>query len=201
MFCMRCGTQVPDGARFCPGCGASTETPPAQAPREVTPAWSAGPAPQAKPRARRRPPIAAIIVVAAALVAGACFVVLVLKPFSGADLSASVSAGVNHTVGLMEDGTVVACGDDEYGQCGVSGWKGVTAVSAGESHTVGLRKDGTVVACGDDSSGQCDVSGWTDVVAVSAGGDHTVGLRKDGTVVACGDDSSGQCNVSGWNLG
>ncbi len=22
MFCMSCGTQVPDGARFCPDCGA-----------------------------------------------------------------------------------------------------------------------------------------------------------------------------------
>ena len=200
MFCMRCGTQVPDGARFCPGCGASTETPPAQAPREVTPAWSAGPAPQAKPRARRRPPIAAIIVVAAALVAGACFVVLVLKPFSGADLSASVSAGVNHTVGLMEDGTVVACGDDSFDQRDVSGWTDVTAVSAGMFHTVGLRWDGTMVACGDNDDGQCDVSGWTGITAVSADNGFTVGLRKDGTVVACGGSKFGQCNVSGWNL-
>jgi alpha-tubulin suppressor-like RCC1 family protein len=110
----------------------------------------------------------------------------------------TVSAGVAHTVGLRADGTVVAVGDNEYGQCEVSGWTDIVAVSAGARHTVGLLADGTVVAAGSNEYGQCDVSGWTDIVAVSAGWDHTVGLRADGTVVAVGYNDDGQCEVSGW---
>ena len=34
----------------------------------------------------------------------------------------AVSAGREHTVGLRSDGTVVATGDNGYGQCDVSGW-------------------------------------------------------------------------------
>ena len=110
----------------------------------------------------------------------------------------TVSAGEAHTVGLKSNGAVVAVGDNEDGQCDVSGWTDIVAVSAGTDHTVGLKSDGTVVAAGDHWDGQCDVSGWTDIVAVSAGTDHTVGLKSDGTVVAAGYNKYGQCDVSGW---
>ena len=109
-------------------------------------------------------------------------------------------AGVYHTVGLKADGTVVAAGDNDAGQCDVSGWRDVVAVAAGGIHTVGLKADGTVVAAGNNYSGQCDVSGWRDVVAVVASRFHTVGLKADGTVVAAGDNDKGQCDVSGWKL-
>ena len=109
-----------------------------------------------------------------------------------------VSAGGNHTVGLKSDGTVVAVGANEYGQCDVADWTDIVAVSAGGEHTVGLKSDGTVVAVGSNSSGRCDVADWTDIVAVSAGGEHTVGLKSDGTVVAVGSNSSGRCDVDAW---
>ena len=118
----------------------------------------------------------------------------------------TVSAGVQHTVGLKADGTVVATkytGDYNYGQCDVSDWTDIVAVSAGGIYTVGLKADGTVVATeytGEQyfNNGQCDVSNWTDIIAVSAGSNHTVGLKADGTVVAVGDNDSGQCDVSNW---
>ena len=113
-------------------------------------------------------------------------------------LRETVSAGLFNTLALRTDGTVVAVGDNDYGQCNVSDWTDIVAVSAGWCHTVGLRSDGTVVAVGDNNSGQCDVSDWTDIVAVSAGWSHTVGLRADGTVVAVGANVNGQCNVSDW---
>ena len=110
----------------------------------------------------------------------------------------TVSAGDFHTVGLKSDGTVVAVGDNEGGQCDIDGWTDIVAVSAGGNHTVGLKSDGTIVAVGDNDYGRCDVDGWTDIVAVSAGENHTVGLKSDGTVVAVGDNDYGQCNVDGW---
>ena len=110
----------------------------------------------------------------------------------------TVSAGGCHTVGLKDDGTVVAVGDNENGRCDVSDWKDIVAISAGYSHTVGLKADCTVVAVGDNYDGQCDVSGWTDIVTISAGYFHTVGLKADGTVVAVGYDYFGRCNVRDW---
>ena len=110
----------------------------------------------------------------------------------------AVAAGGFCTVGLKADGSVVAVGQNNYGQCNVSGWKNIVAVSTGGYHTVGLKADGTVVTVGDNSQGQRNVSSWTGIVAIAAGYQHTVGLRSDGTVVAVGKSSSGQCNVSSW---
>lgn len=110
----------------------------------------------------------------------------------------TISAGSLYTLGLRTDGTVLAAGNNTYGQSDVSDWTDIAAISAGVYHTVGLKTDGTVVAAGNNGSGQCDVSGWTDIVAVSAGYQHTVGLKADGTVVAAGVNYYGKCNVSYW---
>ena len=110
----------------------------------------------------------------------------------------TVSAGYHHTVGLKSDGTVVAVGQNDNGQCKVSGWTDIVAVSAGGWHTVGLKSDGTVVAVGYNDDGRCKVSDWTDIVAVSARSVHTVGLKADGTVIATGSNKYNQCDVSGW---
>ena len=139
-----------------------------------------------------------------ALASAVCVVLLLvglslawLNPFGRNNVTA-ISAGFEHTVGLLGDGTVVATGRNDFGQCDVSGWRGVTAVSAGDDHTVGLLGDGTVVATGRNDFGQCDVSGWRGVTAVSAGLNHTVGVLGDGTVVATGDNHDGECDVSDW---
>lgn len=115
----------------------------------------------------------------------------------------TISLGSLHAVGLKEDGTVIALGNNEYSQCNVDHWTDIIAVSAGDYHTVGLKADGTVVAVGKNSSNQCSVEDWTDIVAISAGEEHTVGLKADGTVVAIGNydaeqSDSGPCDVTGW---
>ena len=110
----------------------------------------------------------------------------------------SISAGGFCTIGLKADGTVVAVGNNEDGQCDVSDWVDIVAISAGACHTVGLKSDGTVIAVGKNQNDQCDVSDWTDIVAISAGDYHTVGLKADGTVVAVGNNEDGQCGVSDW---
>ena len=37
----------------------------------------------------------------------------------------AISCGESHTVGLKADGSIVAVGDNESGQCNVSGWKDI----------------------------------------------------------------------------
>ena len=112
--------------------------------------------------------------------------------------SSAIAAGDEHTVGLKFDGTVVACGKNDDGQCDVSEWTDIVAVATSYEHTVGLKSDGTVVACGYNHYGQCDVSHWTDIVTVATSYEHTVGLKSDSTVLACGKNDDSQCNVSGW---
>lgn len=110
----------------------------------------------------------------------------------------AVSVGSFHIVGLCLDGTVVAIGSNDCGQCNVSDWRDIVAISAGNNFTVGLRSDGTVVAVGDNRSGQCNVSDWREIVEISAMTNHAVGLHSDGTVVAVGSNGCGQCNISKW---
>ena len=71
-----------------------------------------------------------------------------------------LAAGRRHTVGCLPDGTVVAAGRSDSGQCDVHGWRDIVAVAAGATHTVGLRADGTVVATGNNSHGQLEVGSW-----------------------------------------
>ena len=108
------------------------------------------------------------------------------------------AAGWDHTVGLKSDGTVVAVGRNDHGQCNVGGWTDITQVVAGDYHTVGIKSKGTAVAVGGNDSGQCNVRGWTGITQVVAGSLHTVGLKSDGTVIAVGRNDRGQCNVGGW---
>lgn len=114
----------------------------------------------------------------------------------------AVSAGANHTVGLRSDGTVVATGSNEDGQCDVAAWTDIVAIDAGRYATVGLKSDGTVVLSGYESYRYNDAKHWRDISAISLGGllgeIHLVGLRKDGTVVATGENALRQCNVSKW---
>jgi len=114
------------------------------------------------------------------------------------NLSCTIAGGGRHTVGIRPDGTVVATGNNDDGQCNVDGWTDIGFVAAGFSHTVGLEEGGTVVATGNNDDGQCNVGGWTDIGLVVAGDWHTVGLRNDGSVVATGKSDQGQCDILGW---
>lgn len=110
----------------------------------------------------------------------------------------TIIAEDDHIIALKADGTVVAAGNNEDGQCNISDWADIVAIDAGFRYTVGLKADGTVLAVGYNDDGRCNVSSWTDITAICVGSYHTVGLKTDGTVIAAGDNNLGQCNVSDW---
>lgn len=97
-----------------------------------------------------------------------------------------VAVGFYHTVGLCPDGSVVACGDNSYGQCGVDALHDVTAVAAGAYHTLALHSDGSVSALGRGGEKQCDTSSWRDVVAIAASDYASFGLTRDGRLLCTG---------------
>jgi hypothetical protein len=113
-------------------------------------------------------------------------------------------------LGLKSDGTIVAWGSNDYGQCDVPlPNANFAAVGGGRLHSLGLKRDGTIVAWGYNGYGQCDVpTPNADFVAVAGGYGHSLGLRRsltscaipeitavDPTVVNTGNCSGG-CLVS-----
>lgn len=113
-------------------------------------------------------------------------------------MTRTIAAGGLHTVAVRYDGSVIAAGYGQYGQCNVSDWREIVAVCAGGHHTLGLRADGTCVAAGYGGYGQCDVAAWNSICGIAAGACHSVGLLENGTCVAVGDNTYGQCNVLDW---
>lgn len=106
--------------------------------------------------------------------------------------------GEEFVIGLKDDGTVCAYGNNSDGQCDVDDLKNIVMIAAGMQNAVGLKRDGTVVAAGQHKTGQNDVYGWRDIIAVSAGGKHTIGLKADGTVVAAGSNYYNESAVDDW---
>ena len=141
-------------------------------------------------------------------------------PVSGLKFVTAVAAGGSHSLALLADASVVAWGNNEFGQLGdgtetnrgvpvaVGGLKEVTAIAAGGSHSLALLKNGTVMAWGYNFHGQLGdgklgteeagetepvpVKGLTKVKAIAAGGEHSLALLENGTVMAWGNDENGQ---------
>jgi alpha-tubulin suppressor-like RCC1 family protein len=129
----------------------------------------------------------------------------------------AVAAGANHTVFVLEDGSVKAVGENYDGRLGdgtntnrirpvsvVGLGQRVTAVAAGDGNTVFLLEDGSVKAVGENNQGQLGDGTDTNhsrpvsvvglgqrVTAVAAGAYHTVFLLEDGSVKAVGANDCG----------
>ncbi|EIJ78032.1 regulator of chromosome condensation-like protein [Bacillus methanolicus PB1] len=119
----------------------------------------------------------------------------------------AISAGEFHSLALLNDGTVLAWGNNDYGQLGdgtntesnvpvqVKGTGGygvlnnVAAIAAGGFHSLALLNDGTVLAWGNNESGQLGdgsnsdsdipvtVSGLTNSNTIAGGGDHSLDIQ------------------------
>jgi hypothetical protein len=92
--------------------------------------------------------------------------------------------------------TLLAWGDNEYGQCNVVTQEHYLAVAAGLRHSLALLAGGRIVGWGSNAYGQCDPPPPNDdFVAVAAGGYHSLGLRSDGSIAAWGWNAYGQCDA------
>lgn len=87
-----------------------------------------------------------------------------------------IAAGLNYSIFLKDDGTVYACGSNNYGQLGmgssgnyfstptlIPGIDHVVAVAAGDYHSVFLKDDGSVWVCGNNTEGQLGIGSTFDV--------------------------------------
>ena len=114
--------------------------------------------------------------------------------------------GTGHTVGLRKNGTVVAVGDNNWGQCEVSEWKDIVKIATGDWYTIGLDKYGKVYMTGQNDSSTHTVyknesilSSLNHVVDVAAGFGQSLFLKDDGTLVVFGfDDSNKNSETLDW---
>jgi len=133
-----------------------------------------------------------------------------------------LTAGVEHTCGIRQDGTLWCWGNNLYFQLGIgsaapdqpapaqvgvdTNW---ARVSGGTQHTCGVRTDGTLWCWGRASSFQLglgpEVAGAvrdptrvgtdTDWVDVDCGYIHTCGTKRDGTIYCWGAGRDGQLGL------
>jgi uncharacterized repeat protein (TIGR02543 family) len=114
--------------------------------------------------------------------------------YSGSSSSTSVTMNgpitemASFTVTGALPGSVVAWGDNTYGQCNVS--RGLTnVVASGFHHSLALKADGTVVGWGENDFGQTNPpAGLSNVAAIAAGWGTSLALKRDGTLEEWGWD-------------
>lgn len=98
----------------------------------------------------------------------------------------SLEAGSRHILALRADGTVVARGNNEHGQCNVSEWRDIIDIAAIYTTSFGLKADGTVVRAGGNGTPmEYDTTDLASIVACSTPYNSThyaVGIARDGTI-------------------
>ena len=94
----------------------------------------------------------------------------------------AITAGANFTVALKSDGSVIAWGDNEYGQTTVpaGAQSGVTAIAAGAYHTLALKSDGSVIIWSEVIE-PVPAAAQSGVIAIAAGGWFDVALVASST--------------------
>lgn len=93
----------------------------------------------------------------------------------------AISASDTNVIGLRSDGTVVASGNNDFGQCNVGSWRNIIKVCAGMNCTIGLTADGRLMYAGNTKS----LYNLEDVVGFAKNdnrGAYTVCILADGSV-------------------
>lgn len=105
--------------------------------------------------------------------------------------SGMIASSLYHVVALKPDGTVIATGKNDNGQCNVSGWRNVIAVACDTNGTVGLTAQGTVLYTGSTYHRQNQCTSWRNIKEIAISNECIFGLRHDGTVVATTEGNNG----------
>ena len=116
-----------------------------------------------------------------------------------------ISAGSNHSMALLDDGSVRCWGDNSSEQSTVPAFpagRRVTQISAGGLHSMALLDDGSVRCWGFNNNGQSTVQAFPAgrrVTQISAGAHHSMALLDDASVRCWGNNDGGQSTVPNFN--
>jgi len=109
----------------------------------------------------------------------------------------AVAGGLNHSLALSTNGTVIGWGDNNASQLNIPPFPtNVVSIAAGGDDSLALLADGTVREWGDNGAGQTIVpANAINVVAIAAGWSNSVALLSNGTLVVWGDNTYGETNI------
>lgn len=112
-------------------------------------------------------------------------------------VSVSVSSGPSgdFVLGLKSDGSVVAAGDNDNGQCNVEQWQDITRISAGNGISVGLKADGSAICAGFSDYDLSCVEQWEKLKEIDSGASFVLGIDEDGRQHFAG---FGEFNIDLW---
>lgn len=125
---------------------------------------------------------------------------LSIPPSVAAMNMVAVSAGNQHSLALAANGSVIAWGNNDFGQSDIpANLPTIRLIAAGGMHSLAVSDTGGVLAWGRGDEGQLQVPQEASkrVVAISAGLMHNLALLNSGHIVAWGDNSFGQSDVPG----
>lgn len=95
-----------------------------------------------------------------------------------------IACSMYHVVALKPDGTVIAAGKNDHGQCNVSAWRNIVAVDCCEDGTIGLTADGHVKYTGWNVYKESGCTSWSGIIDAQMSSSCVFGLKADGTVLA-----------------
>ena len=134
-----------------------------------------------------------------------------------------IVCGSYHTFIIKNDGSIWACGNNDYGQLGLNttdktSFTKVTAninndvkqIACGQYHTFIIKTDGSLWGCGYNYYNQLGLSDPAnkhmfvkittninnDVKQIACGDNHTFILKNDGSIWACGRNNYGQLGLN-----
>ena len=114
---------------------------------------------------------------------------------AGATNIIAVACGINHSLALRSDGTLLQWGPDTPANPSTE-LTNLIAIAAGGGYSLALRSDGRLLAWGQFAFNPTNVpTDLTNAVAIAAGNDHALALKPDGTVVAWANTTSSSANV------
>lgn len=133
-----------------------------------------------------------------------------------------VVTGLNHTMFLLNNGLVKACGRNYEGQLGIGHFKArpgifdvpinnVKEIYCGQHNTMFVLNSGVVMGCGYNEHGQLGIDNdenqpkivkipITDVSYISMSRTNTIFMMPDGTMKACGSNRYGELGIGDNDL-
>ncbi|MFH1371052.1 MAG: RHS repeat-associated core domain-containing protein [Planctomycetota bacterium] len=103
-----------------------------------------------------------------------------------------IAGGGYQSLVLKNDGSLLAWGDNMFGESDVPAGNDYVYIASGCEHSLAIRNNGTLVGWGWNWYHQADVCDGNDFGAVDAGNFHSIALKNNGTIVCWGDNTYGQ---------
>ena len=118
-----------------------------------------------------------------------------------------LALGINHILGLTQDGRVLSAGTNQEGCCETGDWENIVSIWADDYLSVGIREDGSVALAGmaadteeEQKAAEEELASWTGIRQIVVYNNIFYGLKQDGTVVCAGrEDESLRQQISGWS--